>query len=58
MGLLLYIAPTIQLLIGVFIFGELFTGARAIGFGIIWLALILYSAEGLYVARHRRTHAI
>lgn len=57
MGLLQYIAPTIQLLIGVFVFGELFTGARAIGFGIIWLALILYSTEGLYVARHRRKRA-
>ena len=54
MGLLQYIAPTIQLLIGVFVFGELFTGARVIGFGIIWLSLILYSAEGIFAARHRR----
>ena len=54
MGLLQYIAPTIQLLIGVLMFGELFTGARVVGFSIIWLALILYSAEGLFVARHRR----
>ena len=54
MGLLQYIAPTIQLMIGVFMFGELFTGARVVGFSIIWLALILYSAEGLFVARHRR----
>jgi len=53
MGLLQYIAPTIQFLIGVFIFGELFTGARVVGFSIIWLALILYSAEGFFVARHR-----
>lgn len=58
MGLLQYIAPTIQFLIGVFIFGELFTGARVVGFSIIWLALILYSAEGLYVARYRHKQRI
>ena len=58
MGLLQYIAPTIQLLIGVFVFGELFTGARVVGFSIIWLALILYSAEGLLVARHRRKQMV
>jgi hypothetical protein len=30
---------------------EPFTGARAIGFGLIWLALLLYAADGLFRAR-------
>lgn len=45
MGLLQYISPSLQLLIGVFLYGEPF-GARALGFGLIWLALVLYSVEG------------
>lgn len=44
-GLLQYISPTLQFLLGVFLFGETFTQARLIGFSIIWLALILFSAE-------------
>jgi len=46
-GLLQYIAPTLQLLIGVLVFGEAFGVERAIGFGAIWLALALYIGEGL-----------
>ena len=51
LGLLQYIAPTMQFLIGVFIFQEEFGIDRLIGFGLIWLALVLYSAESL---QHRR----
>ena len=40
-----------QFLIGVFIFQEEFGIDRLIGFGLIWLALVLYSAESL---QHRR----
>lgn len=51
LGLLQYIAPTLQFLIGVLIFNEEFGLSRLIGFGMIWLALMLYSAEALI---HRR----
>ncbi len=51
LGLLQYIAPTLQFLIGVLIFNEPFGPARMVGFGLIWLALVLYSAESLL---HRR----
>ena len=44
--MLQYIAPTLQFLLGVLVYDEPFTHERVIGFGIIWLALILYSAEG------------
>src|SRR5690349_8526617 len=38
-GLMQYLSPTIQLAIGVLLFGEVFTGAHAIAFGLIWAAL-------------------
>lgn len=50
-GLLQYIAPTLQFLIGVFVFGEPISHANIIGFVIIWTALILFSFESL---RERR----
>jgi chloramphenicol-sensitive protein RarD len=52
LGLLQYIAPTMQFLIGVLIFGEPFGMGRVVGFGLIWLALVLYTAESL-IARRR-----
>ena len=51
MGLLQYISPTLQFLIGVFLYGEAFTPARLVGFSIIWLALILFSTENIFSRR-------
>lgn len=51
LGLLQYIGPTIQIGVGVWAFGERFTAARLVGFGCIWLALVLYSIDGWRVAR-------
>ena len=48
LGLLQYIGPTIQLSLGIFLFHEAFTQARLVGFVMIWSALALYAAEGLY----------
>ncbi|WP_298361577.1 EamA family transporter RarD [uncultured Litoreibacter sp.] len=42
-GIMQYIAPTMIMLVAVFIFGEPFGQARAIAFPMIWGALILYS---------------
>jgi chloramphenicol-sensitive protein RarD len=50
-GILQYIAPTIQFLIGVFIYHEPFDHSRLIGFGLVWLALIVFWVEN-YLA-HR-----
>ena len=47
LGLLQFIAPTLQLLLGIWMFHEPFGAARMVGFVIIWSALALYSAEGL-----------
>lgn len=46
-GLIQYIGPTLQLAIGVLLYNEAFGSDRAIGFALIWCALILYSAVGL-----------
>ena len=42
LGMLQFIAPTLQFLIAVAIYGEAFTTAHAVAFGSIWLALALY----------------
>jgi chloramphenicol-sensitive protein RarD len=51
-GILQYMAPTMQFLIGVLVYGEAFDQARVIGFGLIWTALLVYTLESLYT--HRR----
>ena len=50
-GLMQYIAPTLQLLCGVFVFGEAFDRDRAIGFVLIWIALAIFAVDGLRRAR-------
>jgi len=51
LGLLQYIGPSIQFVLGVWVFHEPFTPARMAGFALIWLALIVYSADGWRVTR-------
>lgn len=50
-GLLQYITPTLQFMCGVFAFHEPFDRARAIGFTLIWVALLLYAIEGIRLSR-------
>lgn len=52
LGLLQYIAPTISFALGVLVYHEPLPPARVIGFGFIWVALLLYTAENI---QHRRT---
>jgi chloramphenicol-sensitive protein RarD len=49
-GLLQYIAPTIQFLLGVFLYDEPFSRTQLIGFAIVWIALIVFSVDGLRAA--------
>jgi len=44
-GLLQYIAPTLQFLIGVLVYKEPFDHSHLIGFGIVWAALIIFAVE-------------
>jgi chloramphenicol-sensitive protein RarD len=57
LGLLQYIGPTLQLLLGVWLYHEPFSSARLLGFALIWAALALYSAEGLWRAWGRPSKA-
>ncbi|OJX75157.1 EamA family transporter RarD [Magnetospirillum sp. 64-120] len=43
LGLMMYINPTVQMLVAVFVFGEVFTTAHAVAFGAIWVGLAVYS---------------
>ncbi len=53
-GILQYIAPTLQFLLGVFVYKEPFPLERLIGFSVIWLALVVYTVEGLAVRRRKQ----
>jgi len=46
-GVLQYIAPTIQFLLGVFAFQEPFTRAQLAGFGLVWLGLVVFAVDGM-----------
>lgn len=54
LGVLQYIAPTLQLICGVWILGESFGRDRAVGFGFIWLALALFIWDGVWRSRKRK----
>ena len=45
LGMLQFIAPTLQFLIAVVLYGEPFTRAHAIAFAAIWAALVLYVTQ-------------
>ena len=52
-GILMYINPTMQLLLSVALYGEAFTMTHAILFGFVWTGLVLYLIAG---ARQSRRH--
>ncbi len=52
-GFMQYIAPTLQLMIGVLVFGEIFDRDRAIGFTFIWIGLLIFVVDGALRARHK-----
>ncbi len=52
-GLLQYIAPTVQLTIGVLVYHEPFARDRAASFAFIWVGLALYTADNLWAQRKK-----
>ncbi|MBD2106478.1 EamA family transporter RarD [Nodosilinea sp. FACHB-13] len=52
LGFFQYLAPSLSLLLGVFVYGEPFTPVHVVTFGCIWTALLLYSVTALW-ARDR-----
>ena len=47
LGLVQYVAPSIQLMLGLWVFNEPFDGPRLVGFAFIWTALALVSIDAL-----------
>lgn len=58
LGLLQYLAPTLQFLCGVVLFGEKLSMGQMASFGLIWIALILFAAEGIKIARQARVATV
>lgn len=54
-GILMYINPTLQLLVGVFIYNEAFTQTNAITFAFVWAAVILFVFDSL--RKHKKVNA-
>ena len=52
-GLVQYIGPTLQFLLGVWVFHEAFTLQRGVGFLFIWTALAVYAGDGLWRSRRQ-----
>jgi chloramphenicol-sensitive protein RarD len=50
-GVLQFIAPTLQLLGGLLVFREPFESTRAMGFVLIWIGLLIYAGNVLWRAR-------
>jgi chloramphenicol-sensitive protein RarD len=53
-GVLQYVSPTLQLLLGILVWHEPFNQTRFIGYAVIWFALVIYTADTLWAARQRR----
>jgi chloramphenicol-sensitive protein RarD len=55
LGLLQYITPVMQLLVGVLAFGEPMPPLRLAGFALVWVALAVFTVDGLRSAGRSRT---
>jgi chloramphenicol-sensitive protein RarD len=57
-GILQYITPTLQFLLGIFIYGESFSFIQFIGYATIWAALIIFAVESYLAYRNKSVVAI
>jgi chloramphenicol-sensitive protein RarD len=46
-GLMQYLGPSLQFLLGLFVYGEPFDAGKLVGFAIVWTALAIYAIDGL-----------
>ncbi|WP_323449710.1 EamA family transporter RarD [Streptomyces yaizuensis] len=58
LGLLQYLAPTFQFLLGILYFKEAMPPERWAGFGLVWLALIALTWDALHTARKNKAEAV
>ena len=53
LGLLQYLTPTLQFLIGLFVYRERFSAVQFKSYALIWIALIIYTVDAFWSQRHR-----
>jgi chloramphenicol-sensitive protein RarD len=53
-GVIQYISPTIQLLLGVFVYGEAFSRTQQIGFGAVWAGVVIFAWDSWRASPRRR----
>jgi chloramphenicol-sensitive protein RarD len=58
LGLLQYIGPSIQFLLGLFVYHEPFDAARLQAFALIWTGLALYTADTFWAQRRQLLRAV
>ncbi|MBB2920374.1 EamA family transporter RarD [Cupriavidus alkaliphilus] len=58
LGLLQYTGPTLQLLLGVWLWHEPFPAQKQVGYALIWLSLALYAAEGVWMNARQKPASI
>jgi chloramphenicol-sensitive protein RarD len=56
-GILQYIEPAVQFLIGLVVFREAMSGTRWVGFALLWGALVVLTADGLHARRRAKASA-
>lgn len=53
MGFIQYLSPSLQLLIGVIVFGEPFTTSHVVCFSCIWVGLVIFSVDAVWRSRKK-----
>ncbi len=53
-GIMQYIAPTLQFILGVYVYNEAFSTTKLIGFSMVWMALIIYWLEDVLANRAQK----
>ncbi len=56
-GILQYVAPTLQILLGIFFFHEPFSAEQLTGFSLVWIALAMFVVSGLLTRQRVATAA-
>ncbi|EXS71032.1 MAG: hypothetical protein A2095_16805 [Sphingomonadales bacterium GWF1_63_6] len=54
LGVMQYLAPTLQFFCGVVLFGETLSRGQMLSFGLIWVGLILFATDSVKAARRNR----
>ncbi len=54
LGVVQYLAPSLQLCIGIFVYGEAFPREQLIGFTLVWCGLLIYASEGMVMQLRKR----